>query len=225
MEVLARVLEGGATVAAAAGAVVAGGHSVDDPEPKYGMSVMGVVHPDHLLRIDGARPGDVLVLTKPLGTGILSSAIKDGHLHDDAPEIKEMVKGMVTLNDTAASAAHDAGCRAATDVTGYGLLGHLREMLDASSCGAHLDVAAVPVLEGALALARRGVLPGGTRRNLEWVTPVVDAPDVDEAVLAVLADAQTSGGLLLAWPATAPGPPGPVIGVLNESHPGHIELR
>lgn len=224
LEILAKVITGATSVASAAGAVVAGGHSIDDHEPKFGMCVTGVAHPDHLFQISAARPGDKLVLTKPIGTGILSSALKDDHI-DDLCIIKQMVDTMVELNDEAADAAHDAGCRAATDVTGFGLLGHLREMLEASGCAATLFADRVPLLPGVRHFAEKGILPGGSRRNLEWVEPSLDRGDADDVTVAVLADAQTSGGLLLCWPKTEHDAPGAVIGTVTSGPKGRINLR
>ncbi len=192
---LAEVLAGGAEVGAACGFAVVGGHSVDDPEPKYGMAVVGEVHPDRLLRNSGLRDGDALVLTKPLGTGIVTTAIKRGVA---APEVvRAAVDGMLTPNAAASEIAVRAGCTGATDVTGFGLLGHLRRMAEASRVDAVLDVAAVPVLPGVRELARDGVVPGGSRRNLDWVADrLVVSDGVAELDVLVLADAQTSGGLL-----------------------------
>jgi selenide,water dikinase len=223
LDVLALVLAGGAAVAAEAGAAVAGGHSIDDPEPKYGMAVTGLVHPDHMLRSSAARPGDRLVLTKPLGTGVLSSALKQGLISED--DAGPMITSMTTLNRAAAEAAHDAGCRAATDVTGYGLLGHLREMLEASGCAAEVEAAAVPLLEGAWVMAERGVLPGGSRRNRAWVEEKLDRGTADDVTVDLLCDAQTSGGLLIAWPGDGPEPPGAVVGRVVAGAPGSIRLR
>src|SRR5256714_10907294 len=132
------------------------------------MAVPGIPHPAPLRLSAGAQPGDRLVLTKPIGTGVLSSAVKEDRVDDATIDV--MVASMVTLNDAAARAAHDAGCKAATDVTGYGLLGHLREMLEASGCAAIVDAAGVPLLPRARALAAPGVLSGGSRRNLDWVS-------------------------------------------------------
>ena len=224
LSVLGDVLRGGADVVAEAGAVVAGGHSVDDPEPKYGMAVTGVVHPDHLLTVAGARPGDLLVLTKPLGTGVISSALKERKVEAESPPVEAMVRSMTTLNAEAARAAHDAGCRGGTDVTGYGLLGHLREMLEASGCAAEVVVADVPLLAGARELAEEGVFPGGSRRNLEWVVERLDPGEAADVEVALLADAQTSGGLLLCWPAGGPPPPGAVVGRVTEGPSGSITL-
>ena len=187
------VLRGGFDVAHEAGCHVAGGHSIDDPEPKYGMAVTGIASAKALLRNDSARAGDAISLTKPLGLGVLNNRHKaTGEVFPDA------VDTMVTLNRDAAQAALDAGIRAATDVTGFGLLGHLHKMARASGVTAIVDVAAVPFLAGARESATAGYISGGSRRNLEWVTPYLDAGGYDETTALLLADAQTSGGLLLA---------------------------
>ena len=192
---LGRVLEGGAAVCAEAGTSVVGGHSVDDPEPKFGLAVTGLVNPDEVVRNRGGRPGDALVLTKPLGMGVVSSGIKEGKT--SPATAARAVDVMATLNRAASEAMLAAGASAATDVTGFGLAGHLLEMLGAS-LDAELDFAAIPVLEEAFDLARAGVLPGGSKRNAEAGGPFVDAPGLDDAQRAVLFDAQTSGGLLIA---------------------------
>ncbi len=199
MELLGQILEGGNTIAREAGIPILGGHSIDDPEPKYGMVAIGLVHPDRVWRNGGARPGDLLVLTKPLGIGVLTTAIKR-ELASDA-EIEAAVRSMTTLNRAAADALHEveASVHAVTDVTGYGLLGHLLEMVDASGCRARIDVAAIPILDGARAHAERGAIPGGSKANLESAAPrVTFAPTVDALTQLLLADAQTSGGLLAA---------------------------
>jgi selenide, water dikinase len=192
--VLAEVLAGGADIAAESGFVVVGGHTVDDPEPKYGLAVVGEVHPDRILTNAGLRDGDALVLTKPLGIGIATTAIKAGKASDEL--VDAAVATMTASNAAAARAALAAGATGCTDVTGYGLLGHLRKAVEASGVDAVLDVAAVPVLAGARELARAGIAPGGSRRNLDWVTPVLDTGGYDDVEALVLADAQTSGGLL-----------------------------
>jgi selenide,water dikinase len=193
-DVLAEVLVGGADVGAKCGFAVVGGHTVDDPEPKYGLAVVGEVHPDRVLTNAGLRPGDALVLTKPLGVGVLTTAIKKGHA---APErVDAAVTVMTTPNADASRAALDAGSTGCTDVTGYGLLGHLTKMTVASGVDAHVDVAAVPVLDGVRELVAAGVVPGGTRRNREWVTDRVRTGSFGEPDVLLLADAQTSGGLL-----------------------------
>lgn len=199
LDLLARVLEGGAAQARAAGVSVLGGHSVDDPEPKYGMVAVGMVHPERVVRNVGARPGDALVLTKPLGLGILTTAIKRGLA--PAPVVDAALEVMTTLNRAAAEAMVAAHPRvhAATDVTGFGLLGHLAEMLAGGEVGAEIATDRVPVLEAAWPLVREDVVPGGSRRNLEAVSSRVDwAGGLEDHQRLVLADAQTSGGLLIA---------------------------
>ncbi len=193
MELLTEVLRGGLAIGEQAGCPVIGGHSVDDPEPKYGMAVTGTAHPDRLLRNDAAAAGLPLTLTKPIGLGILNNRHKTtGEVFDEA------VATMTALNRDASRAALAAGARAATDVTGFGLLGHLFKMCRASGVGAVLDSAAVPVLDGARESLADGFVSGGTRRNLDWVRPHLAAdPGIGEDVLLLLADAQTSGGLLV----------------------------
>ena len=195
---LVDVLQGAAEVAGEAGFVIAGGHTVDDPEPKYGLAVVGEAHPDRLLTNAGLRPGDALVLTKPLGIGVVSTAVKRGELDDPAGRalLADAVRSMVRLNDTAARAALDAGATGATDVTGFGLLGHLRKMAGASRVDVDLELSAVAVLAGVRALAARGLVPGGSRRNLAWASERLEPGAADELSVLLLADAQTSGGLL-----------------------------
>jgi selenide, water dikinase len=199
LALLARVLDGGADVARSARALVVGGHSIDDAEPKYGMAVVGTVHPDDVTSNAGARPGDVLVLTKPIGLGVISTALK----RDAAPDalIATAVAIMTTLNEGAAVAARAVGVRCATDVTGFGLLGHLRELVRASGVHAEVDAAAVPVIDGARDLVAAGMVAGGTQRNHAFVSDDVDWGTLAQAEQLLLADAQTSGGLLLAVPA------------------------
>lgn len=197
LEVLGRILQGGIATAREAGIAVVGGHSVEDREPKYGLVVTGLVSPDGVLANSGARPGDVLVLTKPIGTGILTTALKKKQLEDSAAV--EVVEVMTTLNRAAAEAIEGLRVHALTDVTGFGLLGHLVEMASASGIGARLQASAVPVLQQAWPLARRGIHPGGTKRNLEHFGPSVQwAQGTPEETRLVLADPQTSGGLLIA---------------------------
>jgi len=197
-ELLARVLDGGAAAAAAAGCLIAGGHSIDDAEPKYGLAVVGTVDPTRVLTNAGAQPGDVLVLTKPIGLGVISTAVK----RDAAPAAvaARAVEVMTARNDGARDAALEAGVRAATDVTGFGLLGHLRELCVASAVGATISSGAVPVIEGVPALLDAGMVAGGTQRNLAFVAPDVDFGTLSDAGQLLLADAQTSGGLLLSVP-------------------------
>ena len=199
LELLGEVLRGGGDIARQAGAFVLGGHSVDDPEPKYGMVAIGEAHPDKVVTNSGARTGDVLILTKPLGTGILTTALKRDFLGE--AELAPAVAVMTTLNAGAARAMLAIGVRAATDVTGFGLLGHLQSLLRASRAAAQLDVAAVPFFPRVREMAERGAVPGGTRRNLESLGAAVTyGAGVDETAKLMLADAQTSGGLLIAVP-------------------------
>jgi selenide,water dikinase len=192
-ELMAEVLRGGLSVAAEAGCPVIGGHSIDDPEPKYGMAVTGVAPPDRLLRNDAAEPGLPITLTKPIGVGLLNNR------HKQTGEVfAEAVATMASLNRDAARDAVAAGVRAATDVTGFGLLGHLYKMCRASNVGAVIDLDAVPLIDGARQALRDGFVSGGTRRNLDWVRPQVrPASRITEDDLLLLADAQTSGGLLV----------------------------
>jgi selenide,water dikinase len=194
MALMSEVLRGGLAVADEAGCPVIGGHSIDDPEPKYGMAVTGVAEPNRLLRNDSAEPGLPLTLTKPLGVGLLNNRHKrTGQVFPEA------VATMTTLNRDASEAALASGCRAATDVTGFGLLGHLHKMCRASGVGAVVEVGNVPVVDGARDALRDGFVSGGTRRNLDWVRPHLTlGSGVTEDDLLLLADAQTSGGLLVA---------------------------
>ncbi|WP_460682376.1 selenide, water dikinase SelD [Nesterenkonia populi] len=193
MELLAEVLRGGLAVAEQAGCPLIGGHTVDDPEPKYGLSVTGTAPIQDLLRNDAAEPGLPLTLTKPIGLGLLNNR------HKTTGEVfAEAVETMVTLNRDAAQAAVAAGARAATDVTGFGLLGHLYKMCRGSGVGARLEAAAVPLIDGAAEALREGYVSGGTRRNLDWVREHLSAGGgIGEEELLTLADAQTSGGLLV----------------------------
>lgn len=204
-DLLGEIVRGGAAVAREAGIPILGGHSIDDPEPKYGMVAVGEVDPGRMVTNSGARAGDRLILTKPLGTGIVSTAVKAG----TAPEsvVEAAVRSMATLNKDASDAMMEAGVRGATDVTGYGLLGHLRNLLRQSGVAAVVRSAAAPVIPGARALVAAGHVPGGTRRNLADLEPDVrwDA-SVDSEVRTLLADAQTSGGLLIAVPEAGAAP-------------------
>jgi selenide, water dikinase len=223
-EVLREVLRGGAAVVAEAGAAVVGGHSIDDPEPKYGLAVTGTVRPDRLLRNSTARPGDELLLTKPVGGGVASTAAKQGRASDGL--MAATVAVMTELNRDASRAALDAGAHAMTDVTGFGLLGHLRELAEASGVAAEVDAGAVPAIPGVLDLLRGPDPPlaGGTRRNRDWVEPAVEwANGVPEERRWLLCDAMTSGGLLIAAPPGA-GAPGTRIGRLAEGAPGTIRV-
>ena len=194
-ELLGRVIDGASEACAEAGVAVIGGHSIDDPEPKFGLAVTGLIDPDKLVRNTGAAPGSELVLTKPLGMGIISSGIKERKTSPATAD--EAIRVMSTLNRAPAEAMVEVGVQAATDVTGFGLIGHLQEMLR-SELSVELDFDAIPVLEEAFDLAEQGVLPGGSKRNYEASQDVVDAGDLNEPSRLVLFDAQTSGGLLIA---------------------------
>ena len=233
-ELLAQVLDGGAAVARTAGCLIAGGHSIDDAEPKYGMAVVGVVDPARVMTNAGGQVGDRLVLTKPIGLGVISTAVK----RDAATgaHILAAIEVMTALNAGARDAAQEVGAHAATDVTGFGLLGHLRELCVASGCGATVDVAAVPLIDGVSELAQAGMIAGGTQRNHAFVAPSVDFGTLDATTQLLLADAQTSGGLLLAVGAEQVGElvdalrargtlAAAVIGELTESEPGRIVVR
>jgi selenide,water dikinase len=226
-EVLHEILRGGHDAVTAAGASVVGGHSIDDPEPKYGLAVTGTVHPAEILTNAGGRPGDQLVLTKPLGAGAVATATKRGLA---SPElIARAVEVMTTLNAEAAAAARAAGAHAVTDVTGFGLLGHLGEMTAASGCAAEIDAAALPAIDGVLELldpeAAGTALAGGTRRNRAHAeTFTTFDAGVGEARCWLACDAMTSGGLLAAVPGGA-SMPGTVIGRLVDGPAGTIRVR
>ena len=214
-EMAGEVLRGAQEVAGAAGCHVAGGHSVDDPEPKYGMAVTGIADPGRLLRNDAGRAGVPLSLTQPLGIGVLNSR------HKNTGEVsREAIDVMTRLNDVASREALAAGVECATDVTGFGLLGHLYKMARASGVSAVINSAAVPYLAGARLALADGFVSGGTRRNLDWVRPHLDS-GVGEDELLLLADAQTSGGLLVAG--EIPG--GTVIGELVPAADAAITVR
>lgn len=201
--ILGEVLEGSGEACVEAGVAVAGGHSLDNPQPIFGLAVTGVVHPDAIVRKTGAPAGSELVLTKPLGTGIISSAIKAGQAPPVAAGAATAV--MSSLNLAAAGAMVATGVHAATDVTGFGLIGHLLQMLD-MEVSAELDFDAIPVLESAIDLAARGIMPGGSRRNIDALSARTDSDALDPARRAVLFDAQTSGGLLIAVDPALTGP-------------------
>jgi selenide,water dikinase len=216
-ELAAEVLRGGLAVADLAGCHVAGGHSVDDPEPKYGMAVTGTADPDTLIRNDAGRAGVPLSLTKPIGLGVLNNRHKA-----TGESFAEAIEVMTTLNADASRAAVAAGIRAGTDVTGFGLLGHAYKLARASGVTAVIDSAAVPYVTGAREAAREGYVPGGSRRNLDWVRPhLALGAGVGEDEALLLADAQTSGGLLLAG--EIPG--APVVGELVPGREHVLEVR
>ncbi len=214
-ELLAEVMHGSTDVAEAGSFVIGGGHTVDDPIPKFGLAVLGEVHPDHLLTNSGFVPDQTLILTKPLGIGIISTAVKGGHEAVAGSDgdgtgtlLDRAIESMTRLNAEASAAALAAGATGATDVTGFGLLGHLGRAATESRVDVVIDAASVPVIAGVRTLAEAGMVPGGTRRNLAAVSHqvVVDgtggsAPDPDDVDLLILADAQTSGGLVFGCPA------------------------
>ncbi len=202
-DTLAAILAGGLSKVREAGAVLLGGHTVKDQEPKYGLAVTGTARPDEIWRKDGARPGDVLLLTKPIGTGVIVKAVKDGDADPGATEA--VVAAMAELNRAAADAVRAAGgAHAVTDVTGFGLLGHAMEMAEQSGVTLEIDARAVPRHPTALDLAEEGRLPSGSRDNLAFVAPrVAFADGVSEGMQSLLADAVTSGGLLVALPEPA----------------------
>jgi selenide,water dikinase len=233
LAILGQVLRGGAQVAAEAGCFVAGGHTIDDPVPKYGLAVVGLADPARLMTIDRAAPGDQLILTKAVGTGVIATALKRGAAPPGA--VQAAVASMTLLNAGASQAALAAGVSAATDVTGFGLLGHLHRMLAASRAAARVRAAAVPLLPGAAELAAAGLVPGGTRANIDRMRAVTALDPAIPAELAVLLqDAQTSGGLLLAAPRRAAdalladlrarGLPAALIGEVVAGEAGHIDV-
>jgi selenide,water dikinase len=235
LRVLQEILLGAFGKATEAGVSIIGGHTVDDTEPKFGLAVTGVAHPDKVLRNSTACPGDALILTKPLGTGIISTAVKRG-LADEA--IAQQASDlMATLNRAAAEVMVEAGAHACTDITGFGLLGHLREMAAGSGVDVAISAGAVPMLDAARVFAGANIVPGGTVNNLDFVTQhVAFAPKVSREVQLVLADAQTSGGLLISLPAErsdalvsvlqARGVPhASVIGQVTGEGSGHMQVE
>ena len=222
MELLGEILRGGADVARAAGAVVAGGHSIDDPEPKYGMAVTGFVHPDEVWTNSGGREGDVLVLSKPIGTGIVTTAVKRGEPDPDV--VGAAVTSMTTLNAEAAEIVRAARPHAVTDVTGFGLVGHAREVADGAGLRAEIDFAAVRLLPGVRELIDEGHVPGGTRTNLDLAAGYTEfEAGLSESDRLLACDAQTSGGLLVALPPErAEALPWPVIGRLAAGPAGTV---
>ena len=232
MEMLADVVRGGAKVAGSVGCPVVGGHTVDDPIPKFGMCVLGIADPDRLLAIDQLRAGDHLVLTKSLGTGVISSALKQ-HAASEAV-LTAAVTSMTTLNADACAAALAAGVRAATDVTGFGLIGHLHRMLAASELSCTINADTVPLLPGARDLVAAGFVPGGTRSNMDYLAgDVAVAADVPDDLAILLHDAQTSGGLLMATAnldgllaeLAARNVPAATIGRVTAGHAGKIQVH
>jgi len=199
-EILAQILLGGSKKAAEAGIFVVGGHSIDDAEPKYGMSVTGIVHPDKIMANSSAKPGDVLILTKPLGVGILTTSVKRG-LRTEA-QIEAAIHSMASLNRPGAEAIDEVGANSATDVTGFGLVGHLCGMAASSKVGIELNFSALPVLPEAMDFIRQGVVPGGTKKNHKFYAPRVEYDAaLGEPEQLLCCDAQTSGGMVISTPA------------------------
>ena len=239
LDLLGEVLAGGAQAAIDGGWVVAGGHTIDGPEPMYGQAVVGEVEIDAMLTNAGGKPGDALVLTKPIGTGLLATALKRLPPEETAPggrfaeTYEAAVASMTRLNQTAAASARQSGASAATDITGFGLIGHLHKLAQASGVSAVVDVGSVPVLPGAWTLLDEGFVPGGSAANRDFMRPwIIHSPD--ERALTMMADAQTSGGLLFACPPqaaetavdelAASGHAVAVVGELTDGRPGTIRL-
>jgi selenide,water dikinase len=222
MELLGEILRGGAEVAERAGVAIAGGHSIDDAEPKYGMAVTGFAHPDRIWRNTGGQAGDALVFSKRIGTGIVATAIKRGV--GEPAVVDAAVESMTTLNDRAAAQLVDVGAHAVTDVTGFGLVGHARELAAGAGLQARLRLDAVPLLPGVRELVESGVVPGGTRTNAELASAYATFGDgIGEVERLIACDAQTSGGLLAAVPAELAGRLGwPVIGELADGPAGTV---
>lgn len=198
-DILREILKGGADKAREAGIFIAGGHTVDDDEPKYGLVTVGEVHPQKVVRNTGAQVGDHLILTKPIGTGIVSTAIKNGVASDDVTQ--RAISTMGLLNKGASEALMSVGAHAATDVTGFGLLGHLHEMTASSKVGACINFSAVPIIEGVMPLAEEDYIPGGSYANMEFLGDAIRWEDsLSEPERLILCDAQTSGGLLMSVP-------------------------
>ncbi len=223
-EVLREILRGGFDAMAAAGVAIVGGHSIDDPEPKYGLAVTGRAHPERVIRNSTARAGHDLFLTKPVGGGVASTAAKRGV----APPglVEEATRVMTTLNRDACAQALESDLSAMTDVTGFGLVGHLHELANASGVAAELEAGAVPAIEGVLELLRSDEPPvaGGTRRNRDWVEPFTDwDPRLPDELAWLVCDAMTSGGLLVAA-APGSGAPGVRIGRVVEGEPGRVAV-
>lgn len=231
-EVAAGVLKGGADKVREAGAIIVGGHTIDDKEPKYGLSVMGVARPEDVVRNVGARPGDLLVLTKRIGVGIMNTALKRGLETEES--IADVIESMAHLNKAAAEAMVEVGVHAGTDITGFGLLGHAREMALGSGCAAQITLEAVPVWRGAYEYALGQVMPGRTADVIDFLRPFVSRGPANDAWMGVLADPQTSGGLMMA---VAPeraddllaalerrGEPAAVVGRMTAGEPGAIAV-
>lgn len=233
-KILAEILRGGADKVREAGAVIVGGHSIDDVDPKYGMAVTGLVHPQKVWTNAGAKPGDRLVLTKPIGVGILTTAIKRGKA--SAESIELVTKTMAELNKVAAEVAREFSIHACTDVTGFGLVGHALEMARGGEVGIVLHLSQVPTLPQTREYVEQKIYPGGTVRNLEWAQQDVSFEGVEDAAKIILCDAITSGGLLLSLPAEEADAlvaqlqksgvtSATVVGDVIQDHPGKLTVR
>ena len=234
-EILAQILAGGSKKAGEAGIFVVGGHSIDDAEPKYGMSVTGIVHPDKIMANSGAKAGDVLVLTKPLGVGILTTSVKRGLRNES--QIDAAIHSMASLNRPGAEAIEEVGANSATDITGFGLIGHLCGMAASSKVGIELSFGALPLLPDVMDFIKQGVVPGGTRKNHKFYAPRVDYDaSLSEAEQLLCCDAQTSGGMVISVPAAKAEAlvaslkkhnalTHSVIGKVVADHPGRIAVK
>ncbi len=235
LEIMTSILRGGYDKVIEAEAVVIGGHSIEDPEPKYGLAVTGLIDPRHLVTGSGASPGDILILTKPVGTGIIATAVKGEMIGFE--EASPAIRGMAGLNDVASRAMLETGVSAATDITGFSFLGHLYEMLVTSGVGAEIDHRKVPLYPGVKEMAAMGMIPGGAYRNLEYIQPHLTWAGKEEEkddALIILADPQTSGGLLVALPGAkaqayldrlkAAGREGHTVGSITAEEAGTIRV-
>jgi len=231
--ILQAILRGGADKLEEAGVLLIGGLSIDDPELKYGLSVTGFIHPDKVLTNNGGRPGDALILTKPIGTGIIATAIKAG-MADDMT-IRRAVASMSSLNRIAAERMARYPVNACTDITGFGLIGHACEMIEGTASGMIIEASTVPVFPEALALAGEGIVPAGSYRNAQYREPMVDLTGIAEDLKSVLYDPQTSGGLLISLPRDAAQdlladlraggvPDAAIIGEITSSGPGRLRV-
>jgi len=234
LTILQEILRGGLDKIKEAGVVLVGGHSVEDPELKYGLSVTGLVHPERVVKNRGARPGDRLVLTKPLGTGIINTAIKAGLAEGET--VERVTRTMAALNRGASEAMQEVGVSACTDITGFGLLGHACEMIEGTEVGMVIYASKVPYFPEAEEFAKMGLVPGGTHRNREYRSQMVEiSSQIPPPVVDVLFDAQTSGGLLIAVPSfkvetlleglRERGVEAALIGEVTQEHPGRIVVK
>jgi len=235
LDILFEILIGGYEKVKEADALIVGGHTIDDEVPKYGLSVTGISRPDELMKIEGAKPGDIIILTKPLGTGILTTALKAGFQTED--EIKEAIDSMCRLNRNASEILKTSGVTACTDVTGFGLSGHMLELLKASNVSAEIWLKEIPVFEKALSLAEEGMLPAGLFRNRDYCAEFTHPEEeIDQILLDLFNDPQTSGGLLATIPEEnaetalsrlkeSDSPEAKAIGIVLDGPPGKMHLK